>query len=128
MENWVLEETSCQLLCEASWDEKTIGCISDADICAQISENEPYCTDDSEEPEEENNDEKLANKCVNACNNYVDCVEYWDWISQQDKDDAFDSCMQICPKWSESARKCVVDAKIRNWNDCLTQTRCILRF
>lgn len=130
LETWVLEEASCQLLCEASWDEKTIGCVSDADNCAQISDSEPYCIDDEKEEVEAATppDSKLENNCVNACNNYVNCVAYWDDVTQEDKDNAFDSCMQMCPSWTENARKCVVNTTINNANDCGTQTRCILWF
>lgn len=125
LQDGILEVTNCYLQCETNFDEKTIGCISDADNCSQIMDGEPFCIDDTEEDVP---NDSVPDNCVSACNNYVDCVQYWDWISQQDKDDAFDSCMQICPWWTDAVRRCVVNTKINEWGDCLTQTRCVLWF
>jgi len=124
-ENTIFEDATCQLMCEAEWDETTIGCMSFADECAQISNDAPHCIDDDTEGDTAA-DPNMPGACAKACNNYTKCVSYGEDITPQDINDAFDSCMQICSTWDKSARDCVTNTAIKSPGDCAAQTACLL--
>lgn len=126
LDGTIFESLSCQLSCEADWDEVTIGCLSFADDCAQISNNEPHCIDDSLEPNEEQNDPSIKTGCPKVCENYALCASFGDDVTPQDIDDAFASCMEECGNWSKQSRDCIANNPIYVPSDCTEQTACML--
>lgn len=123
LDETIYEESSCQLSCEAEWDEATIACVTDADECAQLSNDAPNCIDDSEEDGET---PPRPGNCVRACENYTVCVSYGDDISPADIHDAFASCMEVCGTWEKSAIDCLANTSIIRPGDCAAQTACLL--
>src|SRR3989339_268510 len=90
----IMDPLSCQLMCEAEWDEKTIGCVTDADECAQFFSSAPYCMETAEEGEPAAVDKKTAGSCDEACRNYATCASYGDDVTLADLDDAYASCLE----------------------------------
>lgn len=122
----IMEPLSCQLMCEAEWDEKTVACVTDADECAQLSSSAPYCDDMAEDDDSAAVDKKTAVSCDKACRNYVVCASYGDNISQADLNDAYASCLEICGTWTAEQRSCMSRTAINRPSDCAAQTACIL--
>jgi hypothetical protein len=122
----ILDDASCQLMCEADWSEATIACVSEADECAQLSSNDPYCIDDTQDPSEADINDPLPGNCVKACENYTHCAAYGDDVTLQDLDDAFVSCLEFCSTLDGQSRNCLASTIIRKPNDCAAQTACIL--
>lgn len=124
LENSVLNLSYCQLACEAEWDESTIDCVSDADTCAQFMDTAPYCIENGDTGEEANATE--PGNCDTACRRYSDCASYTEGAGQADIEDAYQSCLQLCPSWSDEQRNCVANTAINSAADCARQTACVL--
>ena len=124
-EESLFDEASCQLSCEADWDDATIGCVSEAIECAQIMDDSPYCveidTDDSQSTDI-NNDQG----CPSACQKYKKCAGYGDDVTSADMEDAYNSCMEICGAWKEGTTKCINEQPINNPADCAHMSACAL--
>ncbi len=122
----IYDEASCLLYCEADWDETTFACVSDASDCAQLSEQGPYCIDNDGSKEPDDSASVTPKGCFNACKRYSDCARYTEGVGPQDIQDAFDSCMEICPTWTKESRDCIASTPISKPSDCAAQTACIL--
>ncbi|MDD3302905.1 MAG: hypothetical protein PHN31_05065 [Candidatus Gracilibacteria bacterium] len=122
MENSILDEANCQLMCEADFDESIYDCFLGADSCSQFLDKAPYCL----ETEGDEIEIKDGNGCETACNNYSKCTRYTQGTTQEDWQDAKESCMQICPSWSSETKKCVASTEINSVIDCSAQTQCVV--
>jgi hypothetical protein len=122
LEETIMDEASCQLMCEAEWTEDTIACVTDADDCAQLSDSEPYCTELNE------NEEKSVPDagCSAACRKYGDCVRYGDDISETDVQDAYATCMEVCASAPSKVVGCINSHPISKPSDCMLQSACVL--
>lgn len=123
----IMEEASCQLMCEADWDESIFACISDADECAQLSNEAPYCMETEANDDEESQEDVLPGNCNRACQNYKKCASYGDDISASDLQDAYNSCNELCRVWDNKTRDCVAQTVINAPIDCAKQTACVLK-
>ena len=125
-EESVFEEISCQLMCEAEWTEKTIGCVSNADDCAQIMDSSPYCLENAEDDSEKELPPVEAG-CPSACEKYKKCASYGDDVTQTDLEDAYISCMEVCATWNKSVSDCINQCPINTPADCGPMTACALK-
>ena len=125
LKDGILDETSCLLMCEADWTDTTLDCVSKADSCSQFFDVQPYCVETEEE--NESSTPAVGGKgCIAACKNYVKCASYGEGIGPQDKIDAYNTCMQVCPTWTVVTQNCIASTAIRNPADCMAQTACII--
>ena len=121
----LMDPASCQLICESEWNENTLGCAADAEDCNQFMDQSPYCLETDKEDLNMENPEG-DKYCSSACKKYGDCVMYADDATQEDRQYAIESCMEICPSWSEDTKNCVNKNKIRNSMDCANLSMCVL--
>nr|WP_320012354.1 hypothetical protein [uncultured Desulfobulbus sp.] len=124
LENGILEESSCLLMCGADWTQETADCIDAADSCAQIFDESPYCakTDDAGEittPTE------AGSGCQKACRNYAKCAGYGDGATSEDTEAAYQSCLQVCPSWTPTTQQCMASTPIHPPVDCAAQSMCM---
>lgn len=123
MQNSILDEAFCQLACEAEWDDNTFDCVSAADTCAQFLDASPYCIENGDvgdvTPIEPGN-------CDKACRRYSDCAAYTEGVGAADIEDAYLSCLELCPTWTDEQRNCVASTVINSPMDCAKQTACVL--
>ncbi|MBM9614512.1 hypothetical protein JWJ90_09435 [Desulfobulbus rhabdoformis] len=124
LENGILEESSCLLMCGADWTQDTADCIDDADSCAQIFDESPYCaetgdTGETIEPAE------AGVGCEKACRNYAKCAGYGDDATAEDKEAAYQSCLQVCPSWTPTTQQCIASTSIHSPADCAAQSMCM---
>jgi hypothetical protein len=124
MEESILDESYCQLACETEWNDDTFECVSAADTCAQFMDTAPYCIENRDTGEEIEATE--PGNCEKACRRYSDCASYTEGVGPADIEDAFESCLQICPSWSDEQRNCVANTVINSASDCARQTACVL--
>lgn len=126
----ILNEASCQLMCEADWTDKTFNCVSAADHCSQFLDEAPYCMeteDDGAQPPPITPAENAS--CDAACRKYAQCAGYGEGTPaeiQEAKTSAHASCMQICPTWSAATRACINRHPIHSPADCYEQTQCVM--
>jgi hypothetical protein len=123
-EEGIFDEASCQLICEADWGEQTMGCVSDAVECAQLSHAAPYCTDISEEPAEV---DAISTGCDGACEKYKKCAGYGDDATAEDMEYAYQSCVISCAHWTPEAISCINSHAINSAMDCSYLTACALQ-
>lgn len=121
MEESILDEANCQLLCEADFEEKIYDCFLNADSCSQFLDSAPYCM----ETEWDEIEPKDWTWCEKACTNYSLCTRYTEWTTEADWKDAKDSCMQICPTWTKKTTNCIASTPINKVTDCAAQTACM---
>ncbi|MFH1047333.1 MAG: hypothetical protein V1738_03450 [Patescibacteria group bacterium] len=123
MEDSILDETYCQLACEAEWDDNTFDCVSAADTCAQFLDASPYCMENGDVGDVVG---IKPGNCDKACRKYSDCAAYTEGAGPADIEDAYQSCLEVCPAWTDDQRNCVVSTAINSSMDCLKQTACVL--
>jgi len=127
LDDSIMDEITCQLMCEAEWTDDTIQCVSAADDCGQLLNESPYCMEtEAQDGDEEAANQPLPGNCDRACRNYAKCTGYGDDISPADQEDAYRTCLQVCPTWTDTQRNCVTNTKIDAPADCLAQTACVL--
>lgn len=124
MEESVYDEASCQLFCEADWDDNVKDCVSGADDCIQIVSSEPYCVDTEEEGEIIIFNDNLDKSCDLACRKYAKCASYGDDITAQNIQEAYITCVDECQHWSDTTKKCINKQPINQPADCLPMTIC----
>ncbi|MGD9948982.1 MAG: hypothetical protein AB7U29_10945 [Desulfobulbus sp.] len=125
LKDGILDEASCQLMCEADWDTKTFDCVSAADTCSQFFDESPYCVETEEEAQPAKPSAATEKSCSTACKNYAKCAGYGDDVTAQDQVYAYESCMKICPVWTTHTRTCIATTAIRSASDCAAQTMCM---
>lgn len=126
MDGAIIDEASCQLMCEAEWTVDTIECVSAADTCAQFLNSSPYCIETEVDDEEVSNQPALPGNCDKACKNYAKCAGYGDGVTAADQQAAYESCLTICSSWDDKTRDCVSNTAIGQAADCVYQTACVL--
>lgn len=126
LENSILDESYCQLACEAEWNESTFDCVDGADDCAQFINTSPYCLETEIDDEEALLNNPQPGNCDKACRNYAKCAAYGDDVRQADLDAAYESCNEICAAWTDKTRDCVANTSINKASDCAAQSACVL--
>ena len=124
LKDGILDETSCLLMCEADWTDTIMDCVSQADSCAQFFDEAPYCVE-TEEEDEPAVPATTGKGCDAACKKYAKCAGYGDGVGPKDMADAYKSCMQICPAWTQATQQCIASTLINSPADCAAQTMCM---
>ncbi len=84
-------------------------------IMAEINNLKSLC--DKEE-------EIISTSCPSACQKYADCTIYTEGTTKEDQKDAYDSCMEECPKWSDKTKICINKRPIKGIDDCIHLSFC----
>lgn len=71
-------------------------------------------------------DEVVSDSCPEACKKYGDCARYTEDVTEQDIQDAYDSCMEECVKWSKETVICINKKPIKKPLDCRDLSFCAL--
>jgi hypothetical protein len=127
LDDSIMDEITCQFMCEAEWTDDTIECVSAADDCGQLLNASPYCMEtEVKDGDAEAANQPLPGNCDRACRNYAKCTSYGDDITAADQEDAYHSCLQVCATWTDTQRNCMTNTKIDAPIDCAAQTACVL--
>lgn len=82
---------------------------------------------DKEENQEKKEEKKTISKsCEDACKKYSECTHYTEDTTQQDRKDAYDSCMIECATWSDETKICINKQAIKSPGDCANLSMCAL--
>ncbi|HNU95840.1 MAG TPA: hypothetical protein PKH95_00325, partial [Candidatus Magasanikbacteria bacterium] len=71
-------------------------------------------------------DEVISDSCPEACKKYGDCARYTEDVTEQDIQDAYDSCMEECVNWSKETVICINKKPIKKPLDCRDLSFCAL--
>jgi hypothetical protein len=71
-------------------------------------------------------DEVISDSCPEACKKYSDCARYAEDETEEDIQDAYDSCMEECVNWSKEAVICINKKPIKKPLDCRDLSFCAL--
>jgi len=85
-------------------------------IIAEINNLKSLCDEDEEEI--------ISTSCPDACKKYADCTIYTEGTTKEDQQDAYDSCMEECPKWSDKTKICINKRPIKGIDDCIHLSFC----
>ncbi len=94
--------------------------VLEEEIIAQINAFKSIC--EKEQPEKE----IISTSCPDACKKYSECTKYTEDTTQEDRQDAYDSCMIECEKRSDKAKICINKKPIKTVSDCTNLTMCAL--
>lgn len=113
----VFEVASCQLICEADWDETVIGCVSNSVECSQITNTSPFCVETEVQPKNES-------FCLSACEKYAKCAGFNQDVTKEEVDEVYKSCAEICKSWSLSVTNCINASSVNTPEDCAQISKC----
>jgi len=68
--------------------------------------------------QEKKKKEIISNSCIDACKKYSECTHYTQDTTEQDRKDAYDSCMIECADWSNKTKICINKKPIKTVSDC----------
>ena len=71
-------------------------------------------------------DEVISDSCPEACKKYSDCARYAEDETEEDIQDAYDSCMEECVNWSKETVICINKKPIKKPLDCRDLSFCAL--
>ena len=69
-------------------------------------------------------EEIISTSCPSACQKYADCTIYTEGTTKEGQKDAYDSCMEECPKWSDKTKICINKRPIKGIDDCIHLSFC----
>ena len=76
--------------------------------------------------QEKKKKEIISNSCIDACKKYSECTHYTQDTTEQDRKDAYDSCMIECADWSNKTKICINKKPIKTVSDCTNLSICAL--
>lgn len=76
--------------------------------------------------QEKDKKEIISTSCVEACKKYSECTHYTEDTTEQDRRDAYDSCMIECADWSDKTKICINKKTIKTVSDCTNLSMCAL--
>jgi hypothetical protein len=76
--------------------------------------------------DKEDKKEIISTSCVEACKKYSECTHYTEDTTEQDRKDAYDSCMIECANWSDKTKICINKKPIKTVAECTNLSICAL--
>jgi leucyl-tRNA synthetase len=75
---------------------------------------------------DEEEKEIVSTSCESACKKYSECTHYTEDTTEQDRKDAYDSCMIECVNRSDKTKICINKKPIKTVMDCTHLSICAL--
>jgi len=106
-------------------DTNTLSHINllEEEIIEQIKNMKSLCDKEEEQQEEK---KIISKSCEDACKKYSECTHYTEDTTEQDRKDAYDSCMIECATWSDETKTCINKKSIKQPADCANLSMCAL--
>ena len=92
------------------------------EIIAELNNLKSLCNKDEGKVKE-----IISTSCPDACKKYYDCASYTEGSTKEDQQDAYDSCMLECAKWSDETKICINKQIIKTVTDCSNFSICALK-
>jgi len=120
----ILDTDFCEQKC-TSWTDDTLECMAKATKCESVSSQEPYCREEEDNSIIEYIPEKEVNYgCSEACYKYKRCALMADDATQQDGNEAYNTCFNECQNWSEKTLSCIKEAEANTPMGCAKLSAC----